>query len=273
MGEQTRIHSYRYRLTTCSTVSLSPRDHQGFYRAAGDFTDEDLAGYSDLSDHEKDITNVKINIIYPFYQYGTYERYHPKSAQYYIPGSSIKGALALGNTVQKAINLRVDDIPIKNDDLKLSLLHKVQYESKGDSRAAEISVFFKNVAVEMLKAGVTYWGDLFTDQEKGAVHSLLGEAQKKTAEKLQQFVRMMDDLSGQMKKEEDRTLLSHIQKNVQEILNGMRGDEPCTSYTLLLGGYKGLILASQWKTRELQSAVYIDRKKNLPHGLVKLTLE
>jgi hypothetical protein len=250
---------------------LSPRDHQGFYRAAGDFTDEDLAGYSDLSDHEKDITDV--NIIYPFYQYGTYERYNPKTAQYYIPGSSIKGALALGNTVQKAINLRVDDIPIKNSDLRLSLLHKVQYESKGDSRVAKIAVFFPNVAVEMLKADVTYWGELFSDREKTDVHSLLEEAQKKTAGKLQQFVRMMGDLSDQMKKEEDRTILSRIQENVQEILNGMRGDEPGTSYTLLLGGYKGLILASQWKTRELQSAVYIDRKKNLPHGLVKLTLE
>jgi CRISPR/Cas system CSM-associated protein Csm5 (group 7 of RAMP superfamily) len=74
------MEKIKYTLSTLSSLIISPREGQAFYKEL-DFDDV-------VTEDGKEI-----NIIYPFYQYGIHDRYDPQQAKYYIPGSSIKGAI------------------------------------------------------------------------------------------------------------------------------------------------------------------------------------
>lgn len=279
-----RIHKYTYRLQTLSSVVLSPRGHQGFYRAAGDFTEEQIKAMNSLKqedviddDANKKQDQHRVKIIYPFYQYGTYERYQPEETQYYIPGSSIKGALYLGNTEKDAIRLQVDDIRINYNDLSLYRLYKVQHlpkdnESDESKKSGEIKIFFQNLAVEMLDACKTYTGEMFSELTLEKICDLLEKAHNKNQRKLQLLIKKVDQILEQMKKEEDQKILQQMQKNIEDILLNKTNVE-ARKYILILGGYKGRLLAAPWETDNMEGAIYIDMNKVLPHGLVTVTLE
>ena len=84
------------------------------------------------------------------------KKYHPKDAEYYIPGSSVKGALLKDNNRNI---LMADDIQVKNSDIVLRNLYKAQHIQ--EKATAEFSVFFENVGVEMIKAGANLQGSLY----------------------------------------------------------------------------------------------------------------
>ncbi|UTR13115.1 hypothetical protein MM221_10620 [Salipaludibacillus sp. LMS25] len=263
---------YNYRMKTYSTLVLSPRDHQGFYKAAGDFIPEDLE--KQASEH---VNKERVNIIYPFYQYGTYPRYAPAEIQYYIPGSSIKGALPGIGTEKGKPSLMVDDIRVKSEDIQLYHLQKVQNISKEDTPIA-VAEFFPNVAVEMLRADSEYSGELFyvvsksNTKLKHEPELYFREADQATRTKLEQLVQRIKLRFDQVKKEEDQLILSELRKNVQAILNEPQADSS-NNFLLILGGYKGLMLSAISIRDDYNSAVYLDKTKRLPHGLVQLTLE
>lgn len=259
---------YHYRMKTYSTLVLSPRDHQGFYKAAGDFALEDLDKRA--SEHVK---KDRVNIIYPFYQYGTYPRYAPAETQYYIPGSSIKGALPRTGAEEGKPSLRIDDIRVRNENIQLYHLQKVQNLSKEDA-PIEIDEFFPNVAVEMLRADSEYAGELFYDasRSENKPEHYFREADQATRTKLKQLIQKVKEILEQEIKGEDRFILNELRNNVQAILDEPKADNS-NNYLLILGGYKGLMLSVISGRVSYKSAIYLDMMKRLPHGLVQVTLE
>ncbi|CAM3838186.1 hypothetical protein [Marinicrinis lubricantis] len=260
---------YKYRIRTLSTLALSPRDHQGFYESAGDFAQEDLG--QQASEH---LNKGRVNIIYPFYQYGTYPRYAPAETQYYIPGSSIKGALTLNCTNIDRCSLMVDDIRVKSEDIQLYHLTKVQQDSENNKYY--IDEFFPNVAIEMLRADSEHSGELFCIETKSKPEPkhYFKEADQAARIKLGQLVQRINRKYEQVKIE-DQPILSEMKNNIQAILNEPQ-DDSSNNFLLILGGYKGLTLSvisdrDDWD--EYNSAIYLDKTKGLPYGLIKVTLE
>ncbi|MGG1611057.1 hypothetical protein [Paenibacillus sp. FSL K6-2441] len=268
---------YKYRFQTISCLALSPRDHQGFYKDAGDFETKDIR----ISNHRDKLGNLenKINIIYPFYQYGTYPKYDPKHTQYYIPGSSIKGAILAKDSTeadeQLGIKLMVDDVSVKSEDLRLHLLYKVQNLAPESEHAIELGDFFPNVAVEMLTRNCEYTGEMFGNGEY--IRRRLSCSQQATKEKLGQFIELLDNagMNGRRKvKESSYVKLQNMQNGVKQILKEMEGNKD--SFILLMGGFKGLSLSRQLSSIDgVKSAIYVDHVEGsyLPHGLVRIILE
>lgn len=269
---------YKYRLRTLSCLALSPRDHQGFYLAANEFKKENLR----ISGHQA-VTGTaadKVKIIYPFYQYGTYPKYDPKHTDYYIPGSSIKGALLANESksAQERVKRRlmVDDIPIQAEHLHLHRLYKVQNMSPESKTKIKLEVFFPNVAVEMLSRGCEYDGEMFGDGEY--IRECLKNAQTATRGKLEQLVKLLKPLTDeeanikQSIKQNTDTLdkLRNMIENIEELMNDRKDNG---SYILLLGGFKGLALSRELTNMEnVKSGIYVDHVEGsyLPHGLVRI---
>ncbi|TKH42543.1 hypothetical protein C1I60_17220 [Paenibacillus terrae] len=261
------LKRYEYRLKTLSKLAMSPRDHQGFYLAAGDFKRENiLKRMSPDGETDKNAEENKVNIIYPFYQYGGYSAYNPDSTQYYIPGSSLKGAMLSHCTGQFASRLLVDDIQVKSKDLQLTQLNKLQNLSKETNESIILQPFFPNVAVEMLAAGCEYIGELFCEEE---IHIYLQAARRGTILKLSQLRDKLSVVSKEIRiDDETRRYVNQLKNNIQSIIDDSR--EACT---LLLGGYKGLALSGVFKNAEfdkLDTAVYVDLPSYLPHGIVQI---
>lgn len=129
-----RINKITLSFKTLSYVISSPRESQAFYKGV-DFEEKDIKLSS--------IDGInKINIIYPFHQYGQYKKYDDSNKQYYIPASTIKGAI-FNNDIKNMLGysnktIMVDDAIINNrDNITLKQLMKIQYLPKLDSNCAE----------------------------------------------------------------------------------------------------------------------------------------
>ncbi len=259
-----KFKEYAYRLETLSPIILSPRDHQGFYRDIGEFVKDDLVSFNDV-----DVDKIKI--IYPFYQYGTYPQYKPDETQYYIPGSSIKGAICSGTKIM------MDDITVESCMLQLRHLHKIQNipregEKSVGSQQIEFDQFFPSVAVEMLYCKEGLSGVLYCEENPCHFFAL---AQKNTMDKLEQFKyqigKVLESHAGNMK-DDCKKVLIQLKKNIQD-LTCQANELNEGTYIINLGGYKGLALSGIFKEKDYQSAIYIDKKSNFPHGLVKINLQ
>lgn len=261
------LNRYNYCLQTLSTLALSPRDHQGFYLAASDFSKEDVAAFSSVK--------KQVKIIYPFYQYGMYPRYQPERTSYYIPGSSIKGALAINRSTTAQPKILVDDIKVDSGNLQLYRLYKAQYLSQDNKEPAIIDEFFPNVAVEMLKAGTECQGELFCEGSPHCEvrpHSYFDKAQQNTKNMLDKLKGKIESSYDRFEDEDSKSVLREMQQNLTGILEGLNAPESNT-FTILLGGYKGLMLSGVFDATDFNSAIYIDKQNMLPHGLVQITLE
>ena len=78
-----------YTMKLLSSLIVSPRSGQALYKEIDEFCLSPYVKIPDTKDDEKH----EVRVVYPFYQYGEYERYDPEHANYYLPGSSVKGAL------------------------------------------------------------------------------------------------------------------------------------------------------------------------------------
>lgn len=237
----------KYEMQTLSSLILSPRSGQALYKGI-DFEElEEAKG---------------VNCIYPFYQYGEYEKYHPQDAEYYIPGSSVKGALLKDNN--RSI-LMADDIQVKNSDIVLRNLYKAQHIQEKDK--AEFSVFFENVGVEMIKAGANLQGSLYLkdDVEFSTILKSANEDARKKMKQMQAYIQEL--LKRQYSKKEFKDILRKIDTELSCVLK-------CDN-VILLGGYKGLLhsVLLDVKQEEYPSGIYIDNEKKLPHGIVCLTYQ
>lgn len=257
-----KLKKYEYELTVLSNVILSPREQEGI------FLDDD---------QKKKCTLDNINIIYPFYQYGMYDKYDKKNAKYYIPGSSLKGAVFKGKS-----KILVDDIKIRNDRIKLGKLNKVQYipkkgqeESEEEQKQMILTTYFPNIRVEMLKiAEEPLEGSFYSEEDIKERLLELHEDSKRKIEKLIQKIDESIELNSYHKEKSERSQncemkLKEVQNNLKEILKNRKE----TEYLFFLGGYKGLLLTRTFEEMPEKSAIYIDEDKNLPYGLCKIVMK
>lgn len=246
-----------YELKTRSSLIVSPRASLAFYRELGQF-DTPKGDPNFLKNQES------LGVIYPFYQYGLYEAYHPDTAQYYLPGSSIKGALCQGTA--GAGNLMADDIPVPKEFITLRSIYKAQYLDDA-SKHPTFGAFFDHVAVEMIKAGSPLKGS-FNHDNSEAVRALLKSANRATRRKIGQMRAYLNTL---IKKGVSNETLREV---LNEAANGLTDLEK-NKNVLLLGGYKGLLHSIEVKGFPLETAgaVYLDPETNLPHGLAEIELK
>lgn len=241
----------KYEMQTLSSLILSPRSGQALYKDVDEFETA-----SEVSNNK----GKEVNCIYPFYQYGEYKKYHPKDAEYYIPGSSVKGALLKDNNRNI---LMADDIQVKNSDIVLRNLYKAQHIQ--EKATAEFSVFFENVGVEMIKAGANLQGSLYLKDDV-EFSTILKSANEDTRRKMKQIQAYLQEvLKRQYSTEGFKDILRKINTGLSCVLK-------CDN-VILLGGYKGLLhsILLDAKQEEYSNGIYIDNEKNLPHGIVCLT--
>lgn len=255
------IKKYKYSLKTCSSLILSPRESRGFYLADHDFA----------ADQGNPGIDGNTKIIYPFYQYGSYEKYDPENTEYYIPGSSIKGAICAGAEKMNT-KLMVDDILIKSLDLKLEKLYKVQYMKPEVEKPISLEAFFLNVKLEMLRADKEYEGELFCGVQPDQYFK---KAQDRTMQLLKQLTVKIDSCLNGAKAVKSKVELERISCNINDLIKNNKCQDrgyDTNTYTILLGGYKGRSLSKIIQKDEYQSAIYIDKPRNLPYGLVQITI-
>lgn len=259
------IEKYYCKLKTRSTVALSPRGQNGYYEGL----------QFNWADFGKEGEVKNFNIIYPFYQYGCYKNYDPEHTQYYIPGSSVKGAIG-------SSELGIDDMVVNYKDIELKKLYKLQHrppmgKENENNKKVKLEEFFPKLAVEMLKEGVTLIGDAFCREDPE--HFLLN-TRRNTDKKLLQLYTTLDEIieNGLIDAEgEDssktKERLENVRKNIQNTKYEAQYLESNAAF-IFLGGFKGLLLSKIYaETETLNGGIYIDRKNELPHGLVKISLE
>ena len=160
----------KLRFTTISSVILSPRMDKALYKGV-DFKEiETNIGKQD----PKKMDNI--NIVYPFYSYEDRDLLSEKNfsyaSKYYIPASSLKGALLVDKTDKDESMLRSKilfrDINIGSQYIELNNLYKFQYlyqevgeennngqenvngKQKLEYKSPKFEPFFPGVAIEMI---------------------------------------------------------------------------------------------------------------------------
>lgn len=252
-----------YKLKTLSSLIVSPRANVAFYGELDEFTLDKIKENSldDGKGNKITLAKDKLKVIYPFYQYGEYVAYAPDNAAYYLPGSSVKGALLQGDSVTGSF--MADDVLISNEHIVLRNLYKAQY-LKNEEQAC-FAVFFENVGVEMIKADVELKGEFYLSG-KTAAKTLLEAANESTKVKIQQML-------GYIGRLKTRGYSKEVLCNFNE-LSGRLSDLLKTNDTFLLGGYKGLLHTMKLESFPIENAgaVFFDPETMLPHGLVKIEL-
>ena len=249
------MQKFSFYLQTISSLISSPRDDLVFYSQLDQFTTD------------KKIGDNAINMIYPLYQYGEYKKYDPEQALYYLPGSSIKGALRQGSNASGS--LMVDDMPIPNAAVVLRNLYKVQYLQNKDKEAT-FGSFFPNVGVEMVKENTALHGDIYANSQED-LKQLFETANVSTRNKIEQMQSYLCQLIGKCEQEANKC------QGVTDILQ--QANANLCSYAedknvILFGGYKGLLhsIVVTGSHEDVKSAIYLDPHTHLPHGLMHIDL-
>ncbi len=244
-----------YKLATLSSLIVSPRESKAFYEVLGEFS------LQEIKEGTNYLEKTKLKVIYPFYQYGEYKTYAPESAEYYLPGTSVKGALRQGAFISDGF--MADDVLVHNDGIVLRNLYKAQYLE--DEQKAYFKVFFENVGVEMIKANVKLTGEFYIKDRESA-EGLFKAANKSTRVKLNQMLGYLRELEERKYSKELLCELHMAVNNLSPLLDA--------NDIFLFGGYKGLIHSMELKDsqQEITGAVFLDPEIMLPHGLAKIEL-
>lgn len=284
------------KLTTISPVILSPRTEKALYKGV-DFKEI-------LEKERASLKTDNINMVYPFYSYDDRnllsESPFLPAKKYYIPASSLKGALLgskkddMENRLRSKIlfqDVRVDDLHIK-----LGNLYKFQYlyqESKKQSNNKKQEIIFKNpkfapffpgVAVEMMGNKEEFeFQVLLKEREiseeffKQRLEENFDITKRKLKNYIEEIERRIKDISswvetGKIKKQEENdqdyiAILKDIKSNIQMQIE--------SNNIVFLGGYKGILgsISQLDKTNKIQNGFYLDQYTLLPYGLVKVSLE
>ena len=246
------METIAYQLTTCSGLIVSPRSALAFYRDLDEFSLEKV-------EDSEYLAKSRLKVIYPFYQYGIYTAYNPEGAAYYLPGSSVKGALCRGTSVEGG--LMSDDILIPGSYIVLRNIYKVQYLE--ENTQACFAPFFDNVGVEMVRADSPLQGQLILP-DRNSANALITAANKSAKIKIGQMLEYLSELAKREYKEEMTKKLHTIIENLSPYLEN--------DHIILLGGYKGLLHSMEIKdpSAVTNSGVFIDPEKDLPYGLAEI---
>lgn len=242
-----------YDMQLLSSLIVSPRAGQALYKDIDEFIKSPEA-----ETPQKEEKNV-VNVVYPFYQYGEYKKYDPEHAEYYLPGSSVKGAFQLQKSSIK--HLMVDDVKVLNKDIVLRNLWKAQYLT--EETEARFDTFFENVGYEMIREGTVLQGVLYLEDDT-EFSNVLERANQDTKSKIKQMCTYIQTLLSSKYKTDLLKDLDEIETKLSCYLND--------SDIILLGGYKGLLhsILLDNNNRNLTGGLFVDFKTMLPHGLVKI---
>jgi len=284
-----KLRTFEITFKTLSPVSLSPRESYCFYKYI-DFESEQLKNFykeADICQRKKEKTEESkedddryivesVNILYPFYQYGEYEIFDPEKAEYYTPGSSIKGALGWQNK-QDEEKLYVDDYVVNQTDLTIKIPEKLQ-QANSNSKMPKFKEFFNNVAVEMLKQGVEF---TLTVRSTEDIVEYLSDVYDKNREKFKNAVAIVGTLISEMEKNKDEIHENNTNqsddwdKKIEEIEDFKKTLESLQKQDIiLLGGYKGEALSKsdmgENGINNYQGTFYRDVESEFPFGVVKI---
>ncbi len=250
----------KYQLTTISSLIVSPRSNLAWYIDPENSSSEQ-ANLEKLPCDFLKKDNLKV--IYPFYQYGEYEEWS-NTANYYLPGSSIKGALCDKQTNRN--NIMVDDIQIPNNYIVLRNLYKVQYLM--DLNKAKYDIFIDNLGVQMVKANDKEHlnGELYL-KEPNDMAKLMNQANNSAKIKMKQMIEYLSIICKTEYKQELKDILLNAITKLEALIQ----DED----VILIGGYKGLLHSMEVQNvspleKNENGAIYLDPDTNLMHGLVRI---
>ena len=272
---------------TISAVILSPRTQKALYKGV-DFKEDE----EDVKIEELD----NINIVYPFYSYENRELLSEQdfsyAKEYYIPASSLKGAL-LGqkkgeeeNTLRSKILFQ--DIRISKSYIRLRNLYKFQYlyqetqkdnANKGsEKKKPKFAPFFPNIAIEMIESGKEFESEVLLkipDSSDEFFRSKLDESVCVTRKKLENYIKEIEKRieeinSWEIKAEDCIDKLKGVKASIQIQLERKKN-------FIFLGGYKGLLgslshLKIKDENHKIQNGFYIDKYTALPYGLVAVEI-
>ena len=284
----------KLKFTTISPVILSPRMEKALYK------DVD---FKEVKEIEK-VDNIKV--VYPFYTYESrdllFEKCFSYAKEYYIPASSLKGAL-LGSKKSRDENsfrskILFEDIKISKEYIELKRLYKFQYlyqenkEKNSDDKQEivykipKFELFSPNVAIEMISSGKEFEGEILLKSgvSEELFKSKLDESFLITKNKLNNYIKEIEErikiinswiedgkLERQVEDSEGNEnyieKLKNIKKRIKEIQNRKN--------IIFLGGYKGILgsLSEISNTQKIRNGFYIDRETMLPYGLVEVGFE
>ena len=202
----------KLKFTAISPVILSPRMEKALYKGV------DFKGIKKDMENSK-IENVgTIKIIYPFYSYERRdlldENDFSYANEYYIPASSLKGALLSGiknedeNSFRSSILFQ--DIKISKENIELKNLYKFQYlyqdnkEENGNNgqgivyktpKFPKFGPFFPSVAVEMIESGKEFEGEILLRPEvsKEVLKNRLNRNFLVTKNKLENYIKEVEE--------------------------------------------------------------------------------
>lgn len=290
----------KLKFTAISPVILSPRMEKALYKGV------DFKGIKKDMENSK-IENVgTIKIIYPFYSYERRdlldENDFSYANEYYIPASSLKGALLSGiknedeNSFRSSILFQ--DIKISKEYIELKRLYKFQYlyqenkEKNSDDKQEivykipKFELFFPNVAIEMISSGKEFEGEILLKSgvSEELFKSKLDESFLITKNKLNNYIKEVEERikninswieDGKLERQVEDSegngnyieKLKSIQRRIKEIQNRKN--------IIFLGGYKGVLgsLSEINNTQKIRNGFYIDRETMLPYGLVEVDFE
>ena len=264
----------KLKFKTISPVILSPRMEKALYKGVD---------FKEIIMKDTKIEKVEnINIIYPFYSYDDRdllsEINFSYSNEYYIPASSLKGAL-LGSKKDEEENsfrskLLFHDVKIR--DIKLKNLYKFQYlyEKKYNNEKNKIpkyTVFFPGVAIEMLESKKELESEILMKSSEITEEIFM----KKLNEVFASTKKKLDNYLKEIKERIEYTQAC-VKEKLKEVENNIKQLDS-NKNMIFLGGYKGILgslsqsdLSQQNKEPRITNGFYIDEETLLPYGLVEV---
>lgn len=295
------MKKYKLTLSTISPIILSPR-MQG-------------AMYNEI-DYKKDETESNYEIIYPFYsydnRYNQINKKYCKAKDYYIPASSLKGALQLEKIIKMTEDIAEEsvetefnreekrimnigkyficrDIMVDSDYIELRNLQKYQYlyQNKEGKKEPKLENFFPKVGVEMLKNSIELSGEIIVKELEIDWQKSLSSLNKITKIKLNNSIEEINRLEKIYEEKQKEILEKNYKKGLENLLKVREKlkeikcevdkiPSACLKAYIFLGGFKGLLhsLSDKVEKPEVNStSFFIDSKSNFLYGLATVKIE
>ena len=264
----------KLKFKTISPVILSPRMEKALYKGVD---------FKEIIMKDTKIEKVEnINIVYSFYSYDDRdllsESNFSYANEYYIPASSLKGAL-LGSKKDEEENsfrnkLLFHDVKIR--DIKLKNLYKFQYlyekkDNNEKNKTPKYTIFFPGVAIEMLESKKEFESEILMKSSEITEEIFM----KKLNEVFASTKKKLDNYLKETKERIEYTQAC-VKEKLKEVENNIKQLDS-NKNMIFLGGYKGILgslsqsdLSQQNKESRITNGFYIDEETLLPYGLVEV---
>ncbi len=277
---------YKIKLRTITPLILSNRMNDALYKGV-DFSKEN---------EEKDFSDLaSTNIIYQFSCYEDRSLRTDKSfsyaKNYYIPASSIKGALCLK---EEHRTLKFKDMIVAKDVISLKYLYKFQYlyqnseyldkrKTNKDAKPKKIKhkKYFPNILVEMMNPGECIRGEIIVkNNDKMDCKDILDNVNSISQRKLRAYLKQIGIICNmdyfkkleEINVEEDSAIteFKKLKSNIDNLLKKDITIAFLGSFKGLLGGLTNFDFKDD---KEIQNGFYIDKDTMLPYGLVEIDIK